>query len=610
MTLVAALGANGGSGRLIMQPLCPNVTPRAAEAEKIVALLQRCHSQRRQLKAADGDSAGTPRSRALSAETRALAPAELELLRQFKEGTSSSEWARLKRRAKAACAADAQQNRQLSPLGLASTTPRTAAAQPQPLPSRRLQAAEQQIKKLGSELAAKTRQIDDLQSSLTAAKAKAAEVPAPAPAPARVARQAISPGALVSAPCTAMLEAIDTESKVVSAGVSECLDKELSSDGKDDMDITALHQLDDWARRAELLCKDAALLAPVLPEHLRELEPGLRATCEYVRSLRVEVQGRVFARREKAYGEIVADQHTVVAVPADGNCFFWSAHLASAALDSKCEPELSAVARAHKLAASDCQADVHTLRSRLCGYMRQNMADLKPEMIDSCVEALTSQERASTLRDTLTEQLSACITLQTSGTWDGSAAALCACAREALRSAGGEACLEACEIYCSTFSRPGVFAERLQIQCLADLLGRNIKLFYYTGGEATPAKGVRVTPAEVFRPVEASGHSEALTLLHQPSGRHFDLIVEGNGPLDGKGRAAAMNARGLGSPSHVRTLDMHPTSTTSTHDAAMVKPKRRARGAGGGWACGRRKAEKEEGKDGPRVYAGAESGVR
>ena len=86
-----------------MQPLCVNVvggSPRAAEVDKVVALLVRCHSQRRHLK--NGGADRTPRSRAIFAEAKALAPPELEQLRQFKERATPAEWARLKKRARAA----------------------------------------------------------------------------------------------------------------------------------------------------------------------------------------------------------------------------------------------------------------------------------------------------------------------------------------------------------------------------------------------------------------------------------------------------------------------------------------------------------------------------
>lgn len=103
-------GEGESSSHRVMQPLCVNVvggSPRAAEADKIVSLLVRCHSHRRQLKIG---SDSTPRSRAIYAETKALAPSELEQLRQFKECVTSAEWTRLKKRAKAVSMVASQQN--------------------------------------------------------------------------------------------------------------------------------------------------------------------------------------------------------------------------------------------------------------------------------------------------------------------------------------------------------------------------------------------------------------------------------------------------------------------------------------------------------------------
>ena len=165
MPLVSALSSGDGltDGRQVMQPLCVNVvsgSPRVAEADKIVALLVRCHSQRRHLKNGGADS--TPRSRAISAEAKALAPPELEQLRQFKERVSSAERARLTKRAKAAAVAESQHSSthslsrtvahgvaaQLSPTGIATSLRSSDTVQS----NRRLKASEAQLKKLTAEL--------------------------------------------------------------------------------------------------------------------------------------------------------------------------------------------------------------------------------------------------------------------------------------------------------------------------------------------------------------------------------------------------------------------------------------------------------------------------
>ena len=107
-----------------------------------------------------------------------------------------------------------------------------------------------------------------------------------------------------------------------------------------------------------------------------------------------------------------------------------------------------------------------------------------------------------------------------------------------------------------------------------------------------------MTPAEVFRPVGEPNPTDDMSLLHQPSGRHFDLIIEGgeNGTA-----AATMHAHCSNSPSHVRTLDMNPTGTTSTNDE---KPQRPARAKGGGWACGRRSEGRKKKGEGGRLAGG------
>lgn len=345
-------------------------------------------------------------------------------------------------------------------------------------------------------------------------------------------------GVLLSAPCKEMLKSIDIEAKAITRGVSECLEKELSSDGQNDMDIAAMHELEVLAQRAKMLCEDAALLAPVLPPDLGQLGDELRAHSEYVRTLRSEVQGRVFARREKAYSAVLADHHQIVPVPADGNCFFWAAVVARDSQNDGRNVELQ-VAHARKMIVSNCLHKVHALRSCVCQYMRDNISSLKQDIIEACLEAL-SQQSASALRSNLIEQLGACIQLQTSGSWDGSEHALCTRARESLQSTVNtteETGLEACEIYCRTFDSPGVFAERLHVQCLSDLWDRSIKLFYYTGGEKTPAKGAAVAPTELFCPSRRGARdpcescNNAISMLHYPSARHFDVMFEQSSEL-------------------------------------------------------------------------------
>jgi hypothetical protein len=261
-----------------------------------------------------------------------------------------------------------------------------------------------------------------------------------------------------------------------------------------------------------------------------------------------------------------------VAVPADGNCFFWSAIVARSSLDSQNEhnTELT-VARAQQFIASSCVDKVHALRSEVCQYMRENISSLKKDMIEACLEAL-SQQSASDLRSNIIEQLGPCIQLQTSSSWDGTEDSLCACAQKSLQSTSTivrDTVIEACEIYCRTFDSPSVFAERLQVQCLSDLWGRVIKLYYYTGGEQTPAKGAAVVPAEIFSPTRGDHDpcesSDAISMLHYPSARHFDVIFRifelADDRASHESRMDGTGVRSLDMPEDAQVLGHANTST-------------------------------------------------
>ena len=70
---------------------------------------------------------------------------------------------------------------------------------------------------------------------------------------------------------------------------------------------------------------------------------------------------------------------------------------------------------------------------------------------------------------------------------------------------------QACQCYLTVAGTTGVFAERLEIQALAEMLGCELSLFYYGGGNVTPnVKSTLCTPAETFdgrrfrRPAAAS----------------------------------------------------------------------------------------------------------
>lgn len=79
------------------------------------------------------------------------------------------------------------------------------------------------------------------------------------------------------------------------------------------------------------------MLQAVLGDEMGQVSSELRGLSEYVRSMRVEATGRVFARRERRFATEVAKRFAVIAMPSDGDCMFWSlqvgqhAHQASSA---------------------------------------------------------------------------------------------------------------------------------------------------------------------------------------------------------------------------------------------------------------------------------------
>ena len=414
--------------------------------------------------------------------------------------------------------------------------------------------------------AAANAQLSELRGLLAAAERRAA----PPVAPPEAAAPAPGAGTLRSEPCVQMIAGVDAEAKAITAGVSECLEKELSSTGQDDVDIAAVHELEQFSERAAVLRSDVALLAPVLPPNLNGLEAELGATREYVRTLLSEMKGRVFSRRERIYGEVVAHQHAVVSVPSDGDCFFWAAHVGAG------EPT-EAGAR-EQLAAAGAPGAVRALRARLAKFLRSRLPEFEEAMVEGCLESLARDGGTDGLRDELLERLGACIRLQTSGSWDGAQASLAACARGALAGGAADDVREACDAYVAHFERPGVFAERLHVGAMAQMLRRTIRLYYYAGSERTPAKTSLLQPAETFGAGGAEEHG-ALCLLHHTSGRHYDLVCE-----------SARKAAPGGKPAACRSLVM------AEDGAGEERPRqhnRRSGGGAGGCVCGRRPAERQ-----------------
>ena len=262
---------------MALQPsVLTNMGPRGARtdplvATKIVEMLVRCHSARRSMKKpGTTERALSPSSRAVAAEAQALSPEELDWLRGSKEKIGVQEWARLKKRAKAAAQAAMRQREPVpllkgpAPMSKAAS-PRTAsqmtaaaeifdaaATRDHMAPVRSQQGHPAEVVRLRQDaadkeqqLAAMTVQLREAEAAAAAAKAKASAASASAarvtnpavllkPAAAVYAAASTSlpsdvGGRLCSAPCVEILEKVQAEAAAVKTGVQECLEKELSS---------------------------------------------------------------------------------------------------------------------------------------------------------------------------------------------------------------------------------------------------------------------------------------------------------------------------------------------------------------------------------------------
>ena len=287
MTLIAA-GAFDNRLSAALQPRDPNTQPELSpgNSKKVVALLVRCQATRSQLKSSD--RALSPSSRAVCAESKALSPAELEWLRTAKEHAGTYEWAQLKKRAKAAAQSTEETRRNLpgikpskheaapratrteeatrapaggrGPAGANATPKAEAVTRERSVRARAELAAAQDRAVLDKAHADVTRLQNQLAATEQQLESLAAQQPrSPAPQP------AMSAGVLRSGPCVEMWASVQKEADDVKAGVQACLEKELSSDGGDDLDIAAMNELEEWSTRGEKLVADVRLLAHVLP---------------------------------------------------------------------------------------------------------------------------------------------------------------------------------------------------------------------------------------------------------------------------------------------------------------------------------------------------------
>lgn len=67
------------------------------------------------------------------------------------------------------------------------------------------------------------------------------------------------------------------------------------------MDIAAVNELEELSNRAEKVLAESQQLQHAFPRSIPELVTDMCSTIEYVRSLKAEMKGRVFSRREARY---------------------------------------------------------------------------------------------------------------------------------------------------------------------------------------------------------------------------------------------------------------------------------------------------------------------
>lgn len=67
------------------------------------------------------------------------------------------------------------------------------------------------------------------------------------------------------------------------------------------MDIAAVNELEELSNRAEKVLAESQQLQHAFPRSIPELVTEMSSTIEYVRSLKAEMKGRVFSRREARY---------------------------------------------------------------------------------------------------------------------------------------------------------------------------------------------------------------------------------------------------------------------------------------------------------------------
>eukprot|EP01052_Picozoa_sp_SAG31_P028005 SAG31_NODE_2667_length_5273_cov_2.316776_9_plen_461_part_00 len=360
----------------------------------------------------------------------------------------------------------------------------------------------------------------------------------------------------------ALAETIKKEAAEISSSVQECLEKQLCAEDSaattnDDDDDCAMRQLNRLAERAAVLLADASALQDMdgsSTPGMKNATAELSSLAEYVRTMQVEANGRVFARRERRFAAEVAAHFAVIQMPKDGDCMFWSVHIGL--ISQRCsstDRSLAAAAEALRTPDSTGTA-MFELRQKVMAHMKQHAVRYRKPALVCCSEALAAVggggTTVSALRDAMISHFSVCKRHVGTGS-DGGDSSVVVVARRALAlyvedfdSLSKDSQRDADEafgMYLHVMSMPGIFGERLQLQAASELLQIPLKLHYYAGGDTTPnakADGVSV-PCEVFSPHDSPSSAFSpyktpaaaiddqlsISILHHVGGNHYDLVL-------------------------------------------------------------------------------------
>ena len=232
------------------------------------------------------------------------------------------------------------------------------------------------------------------------------------------------------------------------------------------------------------------------------------ASEDFASSLRRELGASAAVAAEESYEKAVNDGGLrTVAVARDGDCAFgcaaaWLADPAGAAAAARLRRNAadSADAGAPSLDAFSLRRlVVETLRRRLHTEAPGPTGGVGARMDAAVAEALAS----SSLDGTSVRLRQAARALVARGVGLGGAAARAA--------------------YLEVMGTPGIFAERLELEGLAEVLGAPLHLYYHlSGGDAAAAAGAA---AEVINPPLGEVVAPPVCLLHRVAARHFDLLL-------------------------------------------------------------------------------------